>query len=428
MVNREYIRVRPVGELRGELPLEGAKNSVLVLMASLLLARGVSRLKRVPASHDVEQMIALLSHIGARVAYDPITHELEVDASTVSHSSVPPEMMNKMRASVLVMGPLLARFGRVEVAMPGGCLLGARPIDYHLRAFARMGALITVHEQTIAAEAKTLTPTHLILDYPSVGATENILMAAVLTPGVTLIGNAALEPEVLDLIEALRKMGARISLEVPATIKVEGVEVLEPIEHEVIADRLEAGTLLLAVAATGGELILPDALSETMELFLEKLREMGHLVEVGVGGKGIRFVAQSPAERIMRAISFKTMPHPGFPTDLQAPTMAVLCRAQGTSVITETVFDNRLVHVRELSKMGAQITLEGNTATVRGVEKLFGASVIATDIRASAALVIAGLAAEGETQITGVHHLLRGYEGLDKKLRLIGADIEIIRE
>ncbi|KKT24158.1 MAG: UDP-N-acetylglucosamine enolpyruvyl transferase [candidate division TM6 bacterium GW2011_GWF2_43_87] len=420
----EYIRVQNAGPLSGELTLEGAKNAVLVTMASLVLTRGKSRLTRVPASHDVYQMKTLLEELGAEVLFDEQKHELIVDTTFLNGWSVSPDLMKRMRASILVMGPLLARFGKAKIALPGGCLIGTRPVDLHLKAFARMGATITTSGDFLQADVEKIRPCRFVMDYPSVGATENILMAAAGISGVTEIVNAALEPEVLDLITVLRNMGAHIDFAFPATIVVQGSLDLKPVEHEIMCDRLEAGTLLIAVAATGGTLSLPDAPVDSLELVLEKLSEMGLSIEVGPQGRGVKLTSHRP----MNPVSFKTMPYPGFPTDLQAPMTALLSLASGKGVIHETVFENRLLHVPELQKMGAQISLSGDRATITGVERLYGASVIATDIRAAAALVIAGLAAEGETRITGIHHLLRGYEGLDQKLRTLGACIEIVRD
>ena len=396
---------------------EGAKNAVLVTIASLLLTSGKSRLTRVPNSDDVWQMVAVLRELGAEVTIEGDV--LEVDTSGVRHWRVDPAIMRKMRASILVLGPLLARFGRAEVAVPGGCVLGARPIDYHLRGFAKMGARFLFEGDFLIAETNGLQPASYILDYPSVGATENIMMAAALTPGTTRIANAALEPEVLDLMRALNAMGAKIRIEPPATILIEGATSLKPINHQIMADRLEAATIMIAAAATGGDITLIDSPTESLELVCEKLDEMGHSITIDHGSQTIRLKAAES----YRPVSFKTMPYPGFPTDLQAPMMALLARADGTSTIHETVFENRMTHVRELAKMGAQITLEASTATIRGVERLYGASVIATDIRAAAGLVIAGLSAEGITYLSGLHHLTRGYVGLDVKLRVLGAKI-----
>jgi UDP-N-acetylglucosamine 1-carboxyvinyltransferase len=407
--------------LEGEVTLIGAKNAVLVIMASLLLTDGTSILTNVPCSHDVLQMIALLEDLGARATFYPEKNMLIMDTTTIRSYKVKPEIMRKMRASVLVMGPLLARFSRAEIALPGGCLIGARPIDYHLKGFEKMGALLEVEGEYLTAQVPQLRATTIVLEYPSVGATENLLMAATLTPGTTRILNAALEPEVLDLIEILRKMGAQITLCQPATIETQGVDRLNPVEHDIIFDRLEAGSLLLAAAITGGQLSLPQADAKVLDVFLLKLEEMGHHITLGAQGKGIRFKATTAP----RAVSFKTSPYPGFPTDLQAPMMAVQCLAQGKSVIHETVYENRFLHVRELQKMGAHIKVEGDRAYVAGVEELYGAHIIASDIRASCALVLAGLAAKGKTVMTGIHHWKRGYQALEKKLEKLGAKIAL---
>ena len=304
--------------------------------------------------------------------------------------------MKKMRASILVMGPLLARFARAEVALPGGCTIGQSPVDYHIKNFKKMGVTIEECGDHLTARADLLHAQRIVMEYPSVGATENTLMAAVLVPGTTTIINAALEPEVFDLIAVLRKMGAQITIEAPATIYIEGVAALQPIEHAIIPDRLEAGALLLSAAITGGTIILPQAHAYSMDVFLLKLEEMGHEVIVGPQGIGITLKATKEP----KAISFKTAPYPGFPTDLQAPMMAALCLAEGKSVVEEMVFENRLLHVRELQKMGAQITSEHNKAIILGVDKLYGTSVIATDIRASCALVLAGLVAQSLSVMT----------------------------
>ena len=407
-------------ELQGEASLFGAKNAVLCSMASLILTKGKSKLKNVPHSHDVLQMIKLLKNLGAEVTFFKDEHSLEVDTTSVNAWNVKADIMKKMRASVLVMGPLLARFGRADIALPGGCVIGSRPINYHLRNFEKMGVVVDVHGEILTARAAKLIPGKLVLEYPSVGATENLMMAAVLGQGTTRIVNAALEPEVMNLITVLQKMGAKITILPPATIEIEGVATLQPIEHEIIPDRLEAGALLLAVAMTGGEINIPQAPAHTLDIFLMKLQEMGHHIKVGENETGIRL----KATKNPHAVSFKTGPYPGFPTDLQAPMMAAQCLAEGISVVEETVFENRLVHIRELQKMGAQISLDHNTATVTGVEELYGAPVIATDIRASCALVLAGLVAKGTTVMAGVHHWLRGYEALDKKLAKLGATIE----
>lgn len=404
--------------LHGELELIGAKNAVLCIMASLLLTEGVSVLRNVPHSADVVQMVSLLSELGAEVFFDSDANTLTVDTTFVRGHFVRPEIMKKMRASVLVMGPLLARFNKAEVALPGGCLIGSRPIDFHLKNFAKMGVEIKQDNECVYASAQKLKASRLVLEYPSIGATENLLMAAVAAQGQTKIINAALEPEVLDLIAVLQKMGANIHIQPPATILIEGGHPLKPVEHAIVCDRLEAGTLLCAAAITGGTLHLPNARADILDVFLEKLSEMGHAVEIESGIK-LR-ATQNP-----KAVSFRTAPYPGFATDLQAPMMALQCLAEGQSSIHETVFENRFLHVQELQKMGAQIKADGDKAIVTGVDELFGAQVIATDIRASAALAVAGFAANGTTVMAGLQHWRRGYESLELKLKKLGGKLDV---
>jgi UDP-N-acetylglucosamine 1-carboxyvinyltransferase len=418
-MSTEYIRILTSPPLEGSADLVGAKNAVLVIMAALLLAKGKSRLTNVPFSDDTHTMIKLLRSLGADIVADEDALTLEADTTHVDSAKVGPDIMKRMRASILVMGPLLARFGKVEVAMPGGCVLGARPIDFHLKAFRKMGVTFTEHDDYLEANVTQLQPMRYVFEYPSVGATENILMAAVLTPGTTRILHAAIEPEVLDLIEVLRKMGAQISLLPPATIEITGVSSLKPVDHQIMYDRLEAGSLLIAAAITGGDIHLPQAPAHMMDVFLGKLEEMGHQIAVGAEGKGVRLKATT----MPVAVSFKTLPYPGFPTDLQAPMTAALCLASGKSVIDETVFENRLMHARELQKMGAQFSVEGQSATIVGVDELYGAPVIATDIRAACALILAGMAAQGETTMTGVHHLKRGYHNMIEKLQSLGGRV-----
>ena len=418
-MSTEHVIIETSPALCGTVELTGAKNAVLVIMASLILTNGKSKLTNVPFSTDVLHMMSLLTSLGARVTADEAAQTLEVDTSSVNSFRVSPEIMDKMRCIYFGAWAITCRFKAAEVALPGGCTLGARPIDYHIQAFQRMSVEFVTEGDYLCARAAQLTPIRFVLEYPSVGATENCIMAATLTRGTTKIINASLEPEVLDLIDVLTKMGAHIRITPPATIEIEGVSSLSPVTHQIMYDRLEAGSLLLAAAITGGELSLPTAPFDLMDTFLEKLEEMGHSVIRGVDGIGIWFKA---TER-PRAVSFRTMPYPGFPTDLQAPMMAAQCLASGKSTIQETVWENRLVHVRELQKMGAQISVDGQTATIVGVDELYGASVIAPDIRASYALVIAGLAAQGQTSMSGTHHLKRGYHNLIPKLTQLGARI-----
>lgn len=421
MIDASYLEIERSLDLKGSVPLVGAKNAVLVTMASLVLTNGKSVLTNVPVSADVIHMISLLEQLGAQVSFDKVTHTLEVDTTTINKWCVNPSIMKKMRASILVMGPLLARFGRADIAAPGGCSIGSRPIDYHLKNFKKMGVIIEQEHDFLKAHAQELKATNIVLEYPSVGATENIMMAATLARGVTRIINAALEPEVLDLIVVLQKMGALIQVVAPATIIIEGVQSLGAVNHAVIPDRLEAGALLLAAAVTGGQIYVPDIRACDMDVFLLKLEEMGHTITVGQDGRGV----QLKATHTPKAVSFKTGPFPGFPTDLQAPMMAAQCLAEGVSIIEETVFENRFLQVRELEKMGALIKVEHNKAIVSGVEELFGTHVIASDIRGSCALVLAGLVARGTTTMTGLQHWYRGYEALEEKLAYLGARITL---
>lgn len=420
-MNNGYLKVEHSLPLNGSVELCGAKNAVLVIIASLLLTRGLSVLYNVPNSADVYGMIDLLRCLGADIEFNEQEHRLSVDTSFVNKSVVSAEIMQKMRASVLVMGPLLATFGKIAIGFPGGCSIGSRPIDYHVKNFAKMGVIITETQDLLLAHATTLHAKRLVLEYPSVGATENIIMLATRIPGVTQLINAALEPEVLDLVAVLKKMGADIEIQAPATLMIRGVEHLSPIEHHVMHDRLEAGSILLAAAATGGSVHLPHALESTLDVFLSKLSEMGHEITVGDNGCGIALKATASP----KAVSFKTGPFPGFPTDLQAPMMALQTIALGVSVIEETVFENRFLHITALQKMGADIVVKDNKAIVTGVQLLQGTSVVATDIRASMALVVAGLMAHGTTIISEIHHWKRGYDSLEKKLSRLGASIEL---
>ncbi|HLW72578.1 MAG TPA: UDP-N-acetylglucosamine 1-carboxyvinyltransferase [Candidatus Babeliales bacterium] len=416
-----YIKVEQSPALMGEVELVGAKNAVLVTIASLVLTTGKSLLHNVPVSADVFEMIELLRHLGAVIFFDIEKHQLFVDTTLVHSWSVSSELMKKTRASILIMGALLARFGKARVGLPGGDAIGKRPIDYHVKNFVKMGVAIHHEGDYLCADVNGLTSARIVLEYPSVGATENIIMAATCAQGTTKIINAACEPEVLDLIAALRKMGARITVEVPATIIIEGVDILNSIEHTIMFDRLEAGSLLIAAAATGGEIYIPNVSADHLDVFLLKLEEMGHTITIGKNGQGIHF----KSTRTPRAVSLKTGPFPQFPTDLQAPMMALQCCARGISVIEETVFENRFHHAHELVKMGASIIIEHNKAIVTGVERLYGAEVVACDIRASTALVIAGLRAHGTTTVAGLNHWKRGYEALEKKLQLLGAQVTV---
>ena len=428
----ECLVVQESQPLHGVVELTGAKNAVLVIIASLILTHGKSVLYNVPNSADVRCILLLMQELGAQVLFDSSKKIVTIDTATINQFEVSAEIMNKMRASILVMGPLLARFGKARVALPGGCLIGARPIDYHLNGFRSMGVLLEENKPFVNASIDDKPIMHsqgrIILEYPSVGATENLMMLAVLRKGQTTIVNAAFEPEVLDLIDVLRKMGASIHCDAGAVMVINGVDSLSPIEHTVIPDRLEAGGLLLAAAITQGSLHLPNARADHLDIFLEKLKEMGHEIMVGTNAQsglpmqGIKIIATEKPS----AVAIKTGPFPGFPTDLQAPMMAMLAVCKGVSTVEETVFENRLMHVPELLKMGAQITVSGQKAVVRGVEFLYGAELIATDIRASCSLVLAALRAQGLSKITNVHHWRRGHDKLEEKLRFIGAPIKLV--
>jgi UDP-N-acetylglucosamine 1-carboxyvinyltransferase len=421
-VSSGYIVVEQSGPLVGQVSLSGAKNAVLVIMASLLLTRGKSVLRNVPAIADVYDMIQIMKSLGAHIQFDSEKNILEVDTTDLANNLLDQDAVRKFRASLLIFGPLLAQFKSVKLAMPGGDAIGARPLDYHIKNFTKLGARVEQDNQYLYGVAEQLVPQRLILDYPSVGATENLMMALVLTEGESWIVNAALEPEVLDLISVLCKMGANIEIVSPAMIKIKGVKQLRPVDHSIMYDRLEAGSLLIAAAITKGDVYLAHADAKMMELFLMKLEEMGHVVTVGQNGQGVRLQAsKSP-----RAVSFKTGPFPGFPTDLQALMMAAQVVASGKCNVVETVFENRFLHVPEMNKMGAKITASGHYAQMEGATELVGADVVATDIRAACALALLGLAAKGTTRvINGVHHWKRGYETLDEKLRSLGASIII---
>ena len=403
--------------LKGTVRLSGAKNAVLVEMAATLLADGISILENVPASQDIFNMSLLLKDLGASVDFDVDKKILKIDTTKMNSFQVSSERMKKMRASILVLGPLLVKFLRAQVALPGGCSIGSRPVDYHIKNFQKLGVKFDQKEEFLDAFVGNFKARDIFLDYPSVGATENILMAATLIEGQTKIINAALEPEVLDLVKMLKKMGANIEIESPASILVEGVKALNAITHNVMFDRLEAGSLLLAAAVTSGSIYLPEAEPKNLEAFLYKLEEMGHIIKTSNGG--IELIADLEP----KAVSIKTHPYPGFPTDLQAPMMLAQCLANGESVIEETVFENRMLHAHELNKMGAKIKVTGNSAFITGVKKLHGSNVLASDIRASCALVLAGLVAEGQTVVDGLHHFKRGYDLLDYKLQQLGANI-----
>ena len=412
------IIVKKSAPLRGTVKIDGAKNAVLPIIAATLLADGKSVLKGVPNLRDVHVISDLLRHLGAEVTYEGTT--LTVDASNITTCEAPYELVRKMRASFLVMGPLLARFNHTKISMPGGCAIGTRPIDLHLKGFKSLGAEVEIDHGFVEAKTEKLTGNKLYLDFPSVGATENIMMAAALAEGTTIIENAAEEPEIVDLANFLNEMGANVKGAGTNTIKIKGVESLKGAEHTVIPDRIEAATYMVAAAMTKGDITVENVLMEHLKPIIAKLRETGcEIIEME---NAVRVIGPE----VLKPIDIKTLPHPGFPTDVQAQFMAMLTIANGTAVVIETVFENRFMHVAEFNRMGADIKIEGRSALVNGVDKLYGAKVNATDLRAGAALILCGLIAEGETQIGEIYHIQRGYVDIDKKIRALGGNIEIV--
>ncbi|TWD99416.1 UDP-N-acetylglucosamine 1-carboxyvinyltransferase [Neobacillus bataviensis] len=418
----EKIIVRGGQRLYGTVKVEGAKNAVLpVLAATLLASDGKSVIRDVPTLSDVYTINEVLRNLNAEVAFDNNT--VVVDASRVLKEEAPFEYVRKMRASVLVMGSLLARNGRARVALPGGCAIGSRPIDQHLKGFEAMGAKVKVGNGFIEAEVDgRLKGAKIYLDFPSVGATENIMMAASLAQGTTIIENVAKEPEIVDLANFLNKMGARVKGAGTGTLRIEGVDVLFGADHAIIPDRIEAGTFMVAAAITGGDVLVRGAVPEHLSSLIAKMEEMG--VEIHEEADGVRVIGPDR----LKAVDIKTMPHPGFPTDMQSQMMALLLRAEGTSMITETVFENRFMHVEEFRRMNADIKIEGRSVILNGPSNLQGAEVSATDLRAAAALVLTGLVSEGVTRVTELKHLDRGYVDFHGKLAGLGADIERVKE
>src|SRR5467141_583787 len=405
--------------LSGEVQVSGSKNATLPQIAAAVLAPGRSTFRGVPDLADIRTLGKLLGHMGARVERDGST--VYVEADRVANPEAPYELVKTMRASVLVLGPLVARLGRARVSLPGGCAIGARPIDQHLKGLAALGAHIELAHGYVEASAKRLRGAQFVFDLPTVTGTENLMMAAALAEGRTVLENCAREPEVTALASVLTRMGARIEGAGTSMIAVEGVRELRPVEIEVIPDRIEAGTLLAAALITGGDVLVRRARSEDLDALLVKMPEAG--ATIVSERDGLRLRAPATPE----AVDFVTGPFPGFPTDLQAQLMACMTVARGAARVVETVFENRFMHVQELSRMGAEIHVDGHTAVVKGVPKLSGAPVMATDLRASASLVLAGLRAEGVTTVHRVYHLDRGYEALDNKLRSLGARVRRVQ-
>ncbi|WP_226036314.1 UDP-N-acetylglucosamine 1-carboxyvinyltransferase [Aquibacillus saliphilus] len=418
----EKIIVRGGRQLNGSVKVEGAKNAVLpVIAASIIASEGKSVIHEVPALADVFTIKEVLSHMNADISFD--NNKITVDATQPLKTEAPFEYVRKMRASVLVLGPLLARYGHAKVAMPGGCAIGSRPIDLHLKGFEAMGAKVHVGNGFVEVHANgRLQGAKIYLDVPSVGATENIIMAAALAEGKTILENCAKEPEIVDLANFLNKMGAKIVGAGTEIIKIEGVETLHGAEHTIIPDRIEAGTFMVAAAITGGNVLVRGAELEHLRSLVSKMEEMG--VTIQEEADGLRVIGP----KRLKSTDLKTLPHPGFPTDMQSQMMALMLNAHGTSVITETVFENRFMHVEEFRRMNAKLKIEGRSVIVEGPVTLQGAEVAATDLRAGAALILAGLTAEGYTRVTELKHLDRGYVDLTEKFAQIGADIERVND
>ncbi|WP_304265703.1 UDP-N-acetylglucosamine 1-carboxyvinyltransferase [Phascolarctobacterium succinatutens] len=415
----EKLIVKGGNRLVGAVKTSGAKNAVLPIIAASILGTTPSHLDEVPMLEDVHTISEVLKCLGLAVKCSPEKNVLDIDSTEISSYEAPYELVRTMRASFLVMGPLLARIGKARISMPGGCAIGARPIDIHLKGFEALGVKIEQGHGYIEASApEGLKGTSIYFDFPSVGATENIMMAASLAEGTTILENAAEEPEIVDLANYLNKMGAKIRGAGTDTIRIEGVDKLHGADYTIIPDRIEAGTYMIAAAMTGGDVVVENVLPEHQKPLIAKLREAGAVVEEDIDK--VRVIGKNP----LKAVSIKTLPYPGFPTDMQAQMMAMMVIAEGRSKVTETVFENRFMHVVELNRMGAQISTEGRSAVIDGPCKLTGCDVRATDLRAGAAMILAGLVAEGTTRIGDLHHIDRGYENIVAKLKKLGADIE----
>jgi UDP-N-acetylglucosamine 1-carboxyvinyltransferase len=420
----DKLLIRGGRRLTGEVVISGAKNAALPELCAALLTADPVTLVNVPRLQDVATTLKLLRNMGAGAERNEARpDEVLITAGTVTSPEAPYDLVKTMRASILVLGPLLARFGEATVSLPGGCAIGSRPVDQHIKGLQAMGADIVVEHGYIIAKAPAggLRGARITTDMVTVTGTENLLMAATLAQGETILENAAQEPEIPDLAEMLIAMGAKIEGHGTSRIRIQGVERLNGITHRILPDRIETGTFLCAVAATGGDVVLRHACAGHLDAVIDKLREAGAVIEAGDDHIRVR------ADGRMKAQSFRTSEYPAFPTDMQAQFMALNCIAEGTSVVTETIFENRFMHVNELIRLGARIEIDGHTAVVHGVDKLSGATVMATDLRASASLVIAGLVADGETVVDRIYHLDRGYDQMEAKLRGIGADIERVK-
>jgi len=412
----DVIRIRGGKQMSGTIRISGAKNAALPILCATLLSEGESFLRNVPALRDIETTAALLRFLGRDVRVDAPTAHIAAGGDV--RPEAPYELVKLMRASILVLGPLLARYGRAKVSLPGGCQIGSRPVDQHLKGLEALGATIRLEHGYIIAECKRLRGNEVVFDMPTVTGTENLMMAAALAKGRSTLVNCAREPEVEELGRVLNKMGARVNGAGTDVIHIEGADDLDPFDHAIIADRIEAGTYMVAAAATGGDVLLEGAPLEDLEAVVAKMRQAG--VEIGREGTAVRV---RRVDKPLKAVDITTAPHPGFPTDMQAQFMVLMCLAQGTSRISEKIFENRFMHVPELARMGAEIDVDGHTAYVHGGKTLSGAKVMATDLRASASLVIAGLVAtEGVTDVLRVYHIDRGYEHIERKLAALGAD------
>ena len=405
--------------LSGEIIISGAKNAALPILCAGLLTADSVQLANVPQLQDVATMLKLLRQMGLRAEQEG--SHLMLNGAAIDKLEAPYEMVKTMRASILVLGPLLARFGEAKVSLPGGCAIGSRPVDQHIKGLQAMGAEIHLEAGYIHARCKKLKGTRIVTDMITVTGTENLLMAATLADGETILDNAAREPEVTDLANLLVKMGAKIDGIGTDRLVIQGVERLHGAEHAVIADRIETGTFLCAVAAAGGDVVLKNTRSDILDAALDKLREAGVILTSGADWIRAQMAARP------KCVSFRTTEYPGFPTDMQAQFMAMNCIADGTSHVTETIFENRFMHVQEMNRLGAAIDIEGNTAIIKGIDNFVGAPVMATDLRASASLVIAGLAAQGQTLIERIYHLDRGYDRMENKLSAVGAQIERVK-
>jgi UDP-N-acetylglucosamine 1-carboxyvinyltransferase len=411
----EKIVIKGGVRLTGNITVSGAKNSALPLLFATLLASGESEITNIPGLRDINTAARLLAELGAKVNCGGGV--CRIDATDITNIEAPYDLVKTMRASVLVLGPLLARFGKARVSLPGGCAIGARPIDLHLKGLEALGAEIQLNHGYVEAKADRLRGAKISFDMPTVGGTENLMMAAALAEGETVLENAAREPEIVQLADALNSMGAKIEGAGTAIIRIQGVETLRPLKCRVIPDRIEAGTFMIAAAITGGDVLVKDVVRQDMEAVIAKLSEVG--VEIRDEDDGLRVIAPHK----LQAVDIRTTVFPGFPTDMQAQFMALMATVEGTSKISETVFENRFMHVCELQRMGADIQIDGHSAIIRGRDQLTGAPVMATDLRASASLVLAGLAAENTTEISRIYHLDRGYEKIEEKLAGLGARI-----